>query len=102
MRRAVSNPSSGNVAELVSEVARRVRSPFFSVDVVETQAGELVVIELGDGQVSDRKNWTAQKFAVIAEPGAARTDLVADLRINPTPADPDESPHQTVSRPKSR
>ena len=56
MRRAVPNASSGNVAELVSELAGRVRSPFFSVDVVETQAGELVVTELGDGQVSDKKN----------------------------------------------
>jgi hypothetical protein len=56
----------GNAPKIVNEVARRIPSPFFSVDVVETQDGELVVIELGDGQVSDRKNWSAPNFAKAA------------------------------------
>lgn len=55
----------GTVPPLVQEVARRVPSPFFSVDVAEKSTGELVLIELGDGQVSDRKAWPAQRFAEI-------------------------------------
>jgi hypothetical protein len=55
----------GQVPGIVKEVASRIRSPFFSVDVVEKEGGELVVIELGDGQVSDTKNWSASRLALI-------------------------------------
>jgi ATP-grasp domain, R2K clade family 3 len=33
-----------------------IDAPFYSVDVVENLAGELRLVELGDGQVSDKKN----------------------------------------------
>lgn len=59
----------GEPPDIVRDVTRRVRSPFFSVDVVETDTGELMVVELGDGQVSDRKNWTAARFAEAASAG---------------------------------
>jgi len=42
--------------------AQRVASPFFSVDVAERRDGILRVIEIGDGQVSDRKHWPAERF----------------------------------------
>lgn len=53
------------VPELVTICASRIQSPFYSVDVARRRDGELRVIELGDGQVSDRKEWAADKF--IAE-----------------------------------
>jgi ATP-grasp domain, R2K clade family 3 len=55
----------GSVPEIVGEVARRIASPFFSVDVAEREQGGLVVVELGDGQVSDRKNWPASRLAEL-------------------------------------
>ncbi|SCY22814.1 MULTISPECIES: ATP-grasp domain-containing protein [unclassified Pseudomonas] len=51
------------IPELVTECARLIDSPFFSVDVVLRSDGVLRVVELGDGQVSDRKEWPAARFA---------------------------------------
>ncbi|MBE7382760.1 MAG: ATP-grasp domain-containing protein [Leptolyngbya sp. SIO1E4] len=53
------------VPELVKEVAKAVEAPFYSVDVVENLAGELRLVELGDGQVSDKKAWSAPKFMEV-------------------------------------
>ncbi len=52
----------GVVPELVKDIARRIESPFFSVDIVLTREGTPRLIELGDGQVSDRKKWPASTF----------------------------------------
>lgn len=57
----------GNVPALVAEVAERVSSPFFSVDTVLDASGQLRLIELGDGQVSDRKKWTPAQFAAMLQ-----------------------------------
>ena len=54
---------SGNVVEVVSECARRVPNDFVSVDVVLRRDGELRVVEIGDGQVSDLVGWSAEAFA---------------------------------------
>lgn len=35
---------------------------FYSFDVAETLAGQAVLVEVGDGQVSDLKEWTVAKF----------------------------------------
>lgn len=35
---------------------------FYSLDVAETVAGQPVLVEVGDGQVSDLKEWTVAKF----------------------------------------
>jgi len=35
----------------------------FSVDIVRDSGGRRRLIELGDGQVSDRKKWSASTFA---------------------------------------
>jgi len=53
---------NGDVPPLVSEIASRHKMPFYSVDVVQRADGELRLIEIGDGQVSDRKNWEASVF----------------------------------------
>ncbi|MDC8756088.1 ATP-grasp domain-containing protein [Janthinobacterium fluminis] len=55
----------GDVPALVQEIAKRIRSPFYSVDTVLATTGELRLIELGDGQVSDRKKWSPERFAAM-------------------------------------
>ena len=59
----------GAVPPMVQEVARRISSPFYSVDVVEAQNGTLRLIELGDGQVSDRKKWPVSRFVEVLGEG---------------------------------
>ncbi len=56
---------SGVVPEIVQAIAPRICSPFFSVDVVLSTDGTARLIELGDGQVSDRKQWSAERFLEI-------------------------------------
>jgi hypothetical protein len=53
---------TGTVPEIVQAIAPRIRSPFFSVDVVLSSNGMPRLIELGDGQVSDRKQWPVERF----------------------------------------
>ncbi len=48
---------------IVTACAERIPSPFFSVDVARRVDGELRVVEIGDGQVSDLVGWTADRFA---------------------------------------
>lgn len=55
----------GAVPEIVERIAQRIDSPFFSVDVVVAANGTPRLIELGDGQVSDRKKWPAEGFVEI-------------------------------------
>lgn len=55
----------GIVPTIVEEVALRVESPFFSVDIIANPQGELRLIELGDGQVSDLKKWSPADFVKI-------------------------------------
>lgn len=56
------------IPSIVTEIAARHTAPFYSVDVVERADGELRLIEIGDGQVSDRKSWSTETFCdVLAE-----------------------------------
>jgi hypothetical protein len=59
----------GVVPELVNIIASRIESPFFSVDVVLNREGTPRLIELGDGQVSDRKQWPASIFIEMLKAG---------------------------------
>lgn len=54
--------SSEFIPSMVKEIASRISSPFFSIDMAMTRDGALRLIELGDGQVSDRKHWSADHF----------------------------------------
>jgi hypothetical protein len=60
-------PYPSSVAESVPDVVRqcaeRIPSPFFSADVVLRRDGQIRVVELGDGQVSDLVGWTPTAFA---------------------------------------
>lgn len=64
MGRAVA-ADGGEVPDGVLACADRIASPFFSVDVAQRNDGQLRVIEVGDGQVSDRKHWPPQRLAEI-------------------------------------
>ena len=59
------NASSGISPDVVFECARRIESPFFSVDVAERTDGVLRVVEIGDGQVSDLVGWDPRRFAEL-------------------------------------
>jgi ATP-grasp domain-containing protein len=61
----VSHAAEGEVPRIVLECARRLRSPFYSVDVVRRADGQLRIVEVGDGQVSDLVGWTPERFATI-------------------------------------
>ncbi len=56
---------NGIVPVIVNQIAEKIDSPFFSVDIVLNKDGVPRLIELGDGQVSDRKKWTADEFTQI-------------------------------------
>ena len=56
------SPDGTPVPPIVETCAARIDSPFFSVDVAELGSGELRVVEIGDGQVSDRVGWTVERF----------------------------------------
>jgi hypothetical protein len=49
------------IPEVVQVAAARIDSPFFTVDTVVRGDGVTRIIELGDGQVSDRKKWSARR-----------------------------------------
>jgi len=53
---------NGIIPPLVVEIAARHIVPFFSVDVVQRIDSKLRLIEIGDGQVSDRKSWDFSAF----------------------------------------
>ena len=55
----VAYSDSGDIPEIVQQAAQRIASPFFTVDVACRLDGTLRIIELGDGQVSDRKHWNS-------------------------------------------
>lgn len=65
---------TGVVPTLVREIAAKIPSPFYSLDTVVATSGALRLIELGDGQVSDRKQWDAGRFAAMLK-GHSRCDL---------------------------
>jgi len=68
--RGQAHSDTGEVPQVVAEAASRVSSPFFSVDVARRSDGVLRVIELGDGQVSDRKHWDCHNFIRMLSFGA--------------------------------
>jgi hypothetical protein len=51
------------IPDVVRCCAQRIPSKFFSVDVVRRLDGELRIVEIGDGQVSDLVGWSASRLA---------------------------------------
>jgi len=48
------------VPAVVQQAAQHIQSPFYTVDTAETCSDRVLIIELGDGQVSDRKEWATE------------------------------------------
>lgn len=71
----------GQGLELGQEVATRIPAPFFAVDVVQQRDGRWRVVEVGDGQVSDLKEWRAEELLsrLSAHPGLHRLRNPAEL-----------------------
>jgi hypothetical protein len=61
----VPHASSDAVPNLVAQCARRIRNPFFSVDVAIREDGVERVVEVGDGQVSDLVGWDVNGFSKL-------------------------------------
>lgn len=55
------SPTS-TVPALVQTVTERIDAPFYSVDIAQTLEGQERIVELGDGQVSERKTWSLDRF----------------------------------------
>lgn len=56
---------NGTIPPLVTQIADKIDSPFFSVDTCFDTQGKLWLIEIGDGQVSDIKRWQVADFVKI-------------------------------------
>lgn len=53
---------TGSIPKIVEAISSQIHSPFYSVDIVSNTDGELRLIEIGDGQVSDYKKWEPDQF----------------------------------------
>jgi hypothetical protein len=58
------NPSQV-IPDIVKSCLERIEQPFFSVDTIENTHGDLRIVEIGDGQVSDLVGWTPERFAML-------------------------------------
>ncbi|MBS2037006.1 ATP-grasp domain-containing protein [bacterium] len=68
--------------ELANQVKQRIFSPFYSIDLGLRSDGSWRVIEIGDGQVSDLKEWSAdQLFSILQSPsgGQSKSPLLQQL-----------------------
>ena len=59
------NSEEAQIPGIVYQCVECVPSKFFSVDIVRRRDGELRVVEVGDGQVSDLVNWSPGAFAAM-------------------------------------
>ncbi|WP_241165646.1 ATP-grasp domain-containing protein [Serratia marcescens] len=50
--------ADGEIPDIVHQIASRIKTPFYSIDIAKNANGELRLIEIGDGQVSDTKEWS--------------------------------------------
>ena len=57
--------AEGGVPAAVAACATLIASPFFSVDTALRTDGVTRIVEIGDGQVSDRKEWSPERLVEI-------------------------------------
>lgn len=56
------------IPQIIKGIATRIASPFFSIDIGHNNVtGDVRIIEMGDGQVSDRKEWDIPTFVKLLE-----------------------------------
>lgn len=56
--------------DMVREVAERLDAPFASIDVAMRSDGTLRLVEVGDGQVSEKKRWDLPSFIRVLQAAA--------------------------------
>lgn len=61
------------VPAMVKEAASRIRSRFFSIDLVTRRDGVQRIVEIGDGQVSEPVGWPPDRFASMFKEHFGRT-----------------------------
>lgn len=71
----------GMTPEIAKIAAKKINSPFFTVDTAIDNEGEHRIVELGDGQVSDLKLWKAQELIEIIT-GAYGKDAISSTPDN--------------------
>ena len=54
-----------DIPNIVNHCTTRIKSNFFSIDVVQRKDGVLRIVEIGDGQVSDLVGWSIERFIQI-------------------------------------
>lgn len=57
----------GEIPEIVFNISKAYRAPFYSVDLIQRSDLVYRLVELGDGQVSDRKTWDVDVFCTMVE-----------------------------------
>ena len=63
-------PAGAAFPDALRPAIEAIRSPFFSLDFVSSLDGNLRIVEIGDGQVSDLVGWSTSDFLKIFEHGA--------------------------------
>ncbi|WP_299409735.1 ATP-grasp domain-containing protein [Acaryochloris sp. IP29b_bin.148] len=53
---------NAEIPTIVKTVTQRIEAPFYSIDIAKTTEGIERIVELGDGQVSERKTWSLDRF----------------------------------------
>jgi len=51
-----------NIPTIVQDISKIINAPFYSVDLIKRGDGVYRLVELGDGQVSDKKTWDIEVF----------------------------------------
>lgn len=51
-----------HIPEVVLRCSEKIEHKFYSLDLVKTNDGRDMVVEIGDGQVSDYVGWDLNKF----------------------------------------
>lgn len=63
--KGVAHSVDGQIPPVVARCAASISSPFYCVDTAILTDGTVRIVELGDGQVSDRKEWIAERFVEL-------------------------------------
>lgn len=53
------------IPDIVIKIAQLINAPFFSIDIVKNDCDRYRLVEIGDGQVSDIKEWPVERFVRI-------------------------------------
>ena len=56
---------NNKIPEIVKKIALKINAPFYSMDTIKNKEGVIRLVEIGDGQVSDKKDWDLKVFCEI-------------------------------------